>query len=275
MQNHHFSRVQPAITTRVNRLAVAGGALGIMALATIAMPSVAQAAEGFDGFKVYSPRVVKGETELEARGYYFADDNPNVDQTNAGRVAIGHAFTRYWATELYGAYESTPGNVPQYEVEWENRFQLTPQGKYWADVGALIELERPSPTKGNVPFEVRYGVLLEKQLSRYLATVNLFLVNQFGPNAGSETEFQYVARLRYRLSPRFAPDVEFFGAPGDLGGKGFAPGRKQQHQMGPGFAGQIKLADAKSLKYSGAVLFGVTPNSPQLTPVVRLEYEFY
>ncbi|MDA3922924.1 MAG: hypothetical protein PF501_19940 [Salinisphaera sp.] len=233
------------------------------------------AAESFDGYQIYSPNVVKGETEIEARGYYFADDHRGVDQTNSGRLAIGHAFTRYWASELYGTYASVPGNSPEYEVEWENRFQLTPQGKYWADVGALVELERASPTEGNEPFAVRYGVLLEKQLSHWVATLDLFLENQFGPNADNQTEFQYVGRLKYRLDRRFEPDVEFYGAPGAIGGEGFADLPAEQHQIGPGFSGALPLAGAKTFKYSTALLFGATRTSPDVTPVVRVEYEFY
>lgn len=241
----------------------------------LAVPASGLAAESFDGFQIYSPTIVKGETELEFREFYFADNRRAVDETNSGRIGIGHAFTDYWATEVYGVYESVPGESPEYEIEWENRFQLTPQGKYWADVGALVELERANPDEGDEPFGVRYGLLLEKQVSRWVGTANLLLENQFGPNAEDETEFQYVARLKYRLSQRFEPDIEFFGAPGEIGGEGFEDSDEQQHQAGPGFAGKAALGGTAALKYSAALLFGLTQASPDVTPVVRMEYEFY
>lgn len=176
-------------------------------------------------------------------------------------------------TEVYGSYTKQPHHPPEYEVEWENRFQFTPQGKYWADVGGLVELERGSPTEGGQPFEIRYGLLLEKQVYRWVGTVNLFLENHFGPYARGQTDFQSVGRLRYLLNPRFQPDVEYYGAPGGIGR--FETLSRQQHDLGPGFAGVASLAGATSLRYSATLLFGLTPDSPNVTPVARLEYEFY
>ncbi|MES1956227.1 hypothetical protein [Salinisphaera hydrothermalis] len=245
---------------------------GVMAAGLLTLSGAADA-ESFDGYQIYSPSVTQGETEIEARQFYYGDSDNTVNQTNSGRIAIAHAFTSYWATELYGVYESKPKQSPEYAVEWENRFQLTPTGKYWLDVGALLEIEREALGERNEPFNIQYGVLLQKQVQQWVATLNVTLENQIGPNASGDTELLYRGRLSYRLGRRFQPDVEFYSAPGPL--SEFEKSSEQQHQIGPGFAGSASLGSGSSFNYSTAVLFGATSSSPDVTPVVRLEYEFF
>lgn len=232
------------------------------------LPSTAQAAE----YKIYSPYVVLGENELEARAYYNQDDLNAVDGTGAYKFAFGHAFTDFWATEIYAELEHESGETEFEAVEWENRFQLTPQGKYWADFGLLAEAE--FATESGHPHELKFGPVIEKAFGRTVATVNLFVEREFGPHAEDETELAYAARIRYRLDPRFEPSLEIYGSPGDI--SGFEPGDEQRHQIGPGFYGQTHLAGSQKIKYSAAALYGITDaGSPNWTFVVRLEYEFY
>lgn len=243
-------------------------ALALIAATLLSLAPAAQAAE----YKIYSPYVVLGENELEARAYVNQDDNDEVDGSGAYKFAFGHAFTDYWASEIYGEFEHEDGETEFESVEWENRFQLTPQGKYWADFGLLAEAE--FATESNHPHELKVGPMIEKSFGTTVATVNLFLEREFGPNSDNETEFGYAARLRWRLDPRFEPSIEIYGSPGDIGE--FAPRGEQRHQIGPGFYGQMPLGDGQKLKYSAAVLRGLTDTgSPNWTAVVRFEYEFY
>ncbi|HET7587899.1 MAG TPA: hypothetical protein VFL45_07475 [Gammaproteobacteria bacterium] len=247
------------------------GALLPLALITAglaALPSAAQAAE----YKVYSPYVVLGESEIEARTYFNQDDLNAVDGTGALKLAYGHAFTDFWATEIYAEVEHEEGETEIEAIEWENRFQLTPQGKYWADVGLLAEAE--FATESGHPHELKFGPLIEKSFGRMVATVNLYVEREIGPNAEDETELGYAARLRYRLNPQFEPSLEIYGSPGEVGE--FAPKGQQRHQIGPGFYGQVHLSGARKIKYSAAVLYGITDTgSPNWTYVVRFEYEFF
>ncbi|WP_111748518.1 hypothetical protein [Salinisphaera orenii] len=257
-----------SITTRTLCTLSAGTvALGLFAA------SAAVNAESFDGYKVYSPSVTKGETEIEAREFYLSDDDNAVDETHSGRFAIAHAFTSYWATELYGVYESEPGEDTEYEAEWENRFQLTPTGKYWLDLGALVEIERGELSESDQPYSVQYGLLFEKQIQDWVATLNLSLENEVGSNASDDTNFLYRGRVRYRLNEYFQPDVEFYSAPGPV--SDLRTSSEQQTQVGPGFSGETSLGSGSSLSYSTALLFGANSSSPDVTPVVRLEYEFF
>ncbi|MDN5938802.1 MAG: hypothetical protein L0H83_09075, partial [Salinisphaera sp.] len=205
-------------------------------------------------YKVYSPTVEYGETEIEARAYVNQDNDEEVDNSGAFKIAYGHAFTDFWMSEVYAEVEHEENTTTLEAIEWENLFQLTPRGKYWADFGLLAELELA--TRSGHPHAFKIGPLIEKSFGRAVATVNLFLEREFGPNRSDETEFSYAARLRWRLDPQFEPAIEIYGAPGAV--DDFATSDEQRHQIGPGFYGETNLGGAQKLQYSSAVLYGIT-----------------
>lgn len=251
----------------------AGFGVGTACLALLAgLPAVPQTAAAAE-YKVYSPHVEQGETEIEARSYYNIDDNSQVDGARAYKLSVGHAFTNFWASEVYANFGRPGDGSTQLEaVEWENIFQLTPQGKYWADFGLRAEGE--FPTQNGNPYELKIGPLIEKAFGRTVATVNLFAERQFGSNASNDTEFGYAARVRYRLNSFFEPALEAYGSPGFI--EDIAPGDEQRHQIGPGFYGEKHLGmSGQAIKYSAAALRGITnAGSPDWTLIARFEYEF-
>ncbi len=251
----------------------AGLSTGTISLALLAglaaVPRFAAAAD----YKIYSPHVEKGESEIEARGYYNIDNNEELDGSRGYKFLVSHAFTSFWATEVYTNFEREDDqNTKLQAVAWENIFQLTPQGKYWADFGLRVEGE--FPTQDGNPYELQIGPLIEKAFGRTVVTVNLYVEREFGSNSSNDTEFGYSARVRYRLNPFFEPAVEAYGAPGYI--ENLAPGHKQRHQIGPGFYGQVNLGNGgQEFEYSAAVLHGITgAGSPNWTFVTRLEYAF-
>lgn len=247
---------------------------GAASLAVLAGLAAAPRAATAGEYKVYSPHVEQGETEIESRSSYNIDDSDKVDGSRAYKLAVGHAFTNFWASEVYGVFKhgGGGGDTKLEAVEWENIFQLTPQGKYWADFGVRAEGE--FPTRDGNPYEFQIGPLVEKAFGRTVATVNLYVERQFGSNAVHDTEFGYSARLRYRLNSFFEPALEAYGSPGYI--ENFAPSNKQRHQIGPGFYGQAHLGNGgQKIKYSAAALRGITDaGSPDWTLVTRFEYEF-
>src|SRR5437763_477690 len=58
----------------------------------LAMQSPALAVDG----KVYSPRVVKGEAELEYAGTRSFDSNKDKNDIQQNEFSIGYGFTDYW-----------------------------------------------------------------------------------------------------------------------------------------------------------------------------------
>lgn len=241
-------------------------AQALTTIGLIALPSAAYA-----GHKIYSPDVEQGETELEFRGHNNQDNDNAVDGTGEYLFGVGHGFTPFWFSELYAVFEYEHGDHDIEAVEWENIFQLTQTGKYWADFGLLTELE--FSVQGSA-HEFKIGPLIEKSFGRWVATVNLFLAHEFGQSSGDETELEYSARLLYELNEYFEPAIEIYGSPGPIGD--FESGDEQKHQIGPAFYGEIPLGnDDGEIEYSGAALAGITDKgSPDWTFVLRTEYAF-
>ena len=244
-------------------------ALGVAALAgalAVSMPQSSEAAP----FKVYSPRVVKGENEIEYRGFHDFDKDESRDGGEKHAFAVGRGFTDYWFSELYSVYAKEPGASFKHDAfEWENLFQLTEQGEYWADFGLLTEYELTD----HGPDEIALAPIIEKTVDRWVGTLNLFFERQVGSEAGSGTTFAYAARVKYLLNPRFEPAIEAFGEPGRINQSGRFNG--QEHWVGPAFYGRYGLGQGKAILYSASYLFGETSASSDSRAILRLEYEFY
>ena len=223
-------------------------------------------------FKVYSPIVERGVTEIEYSGFRDFDRRNEVNHSQTHKLAIGHGFTDNWASEVYVEFEKEGDETLKVEsYEWENLFQLAPQGKYWADTGLLVEYEHPA--QSGDPGKLTLTPLIEKELSsRLIATLNLGFTYETGGNAEPGTTFSYAARLKYNLDPRFEPALEFFGEPGRIS---HFPGTSEQaHWIGPAFYGKMKLDHGHALLYSAAALFAATSAASDTRGVVRVEYEF-
>jgi len=230
------------------------------------VPHAARAAD----YQVYSPTVVRGEQEVETRGFTSWGTGPDTGAQKGVKFAYARAFTNWWATELYATSEQEYGETLKLEeFEWENRFQLTPQGKYWVDVGLLNENE--IPRFGNDPYEIKVGPVFEKDIGRFSARLNLLAAHQYGTNAQPGVELEYRARLEYRWRRLLSPIVEAYGQPvGRIGNYGHP-----RHQVGPGVTGRIRVGAGRSLRYGVVALFGASHAAADGTLVLRLEYEFY
>ncbi len=56
-------------------------------------------------FKVYSPIVESGVTEIEYRGFRDFDRRSEVDHSQTHKLGIGRGFTENWASEVYVEFE--------------------------------------------------------------------------------------------------------------------------------------------------------------------------
>ena len=245
--------------------------LNTLLLTTVAGATLTTADKARAGdYQVYSPNVVKGEKEIEARAYNSWGTTADTGARKAVKAAAGFIPTDYWFTELYATAEQEPGEkLKVEEAEWENRFQFTPQGKYWADLGLLSEVE--IPRYSHDPYEVKVGPIIGKDFGRISALLNLVMAHQYGTNAESGVEVSYRSRLMYRYSRSLSPVIEAYGQPvGRIGYWG-----QPRHQIGGGVAGMWALGAGKNLRYSAVLLFGGTRAAADETAVARLEYEFF
>lgn len=217
-----------------------------------------------DDFIVYSPHVIAGQSEIELRGYGVTDGRSDYDGERAAELSVAHAFTGWWKPELYLAeYEKEPGAGGKLVgYEFENTFQFTEPGEYWADLGLLASYGHP---KGGGPGELEVGPLIEKTVGRFDHRVNLIWERHIGAGAESKTEFRYSYAGTYAVSKAFRPGIEAYGRPDD-----------HAYQAGPVVAGEWHVPHTMgNVEYRVGVLLGINAAAPRHTWVAQLEYEFF
>jgi high-affinity iron transporter len=239
-------------------------AIGVCAVYGLLVPRSAHAAH-----VVYSPVVEEGEIALELRGHYDFDSRDDVDGSQQYKLDLEYTPTAWWRTEVLGEWEREPGeSIEATEVAWENVFQLTPQGKYWMDFGVLAEYAHSLEDDGEDALEL--GLLGEKQFSSTVLTANLIFEREF--EGGADTEMEFAARYRWRVSEALEPGFELYSGLGDWGANGRM--HDHEHQLGPSVMGKLRSGQRTAFKYEAAVLFGLTEESPDNTVRFLLEYEF-
>ena len=221
---------------------------GLAALTTLATGT---AFAGVD--KVYDPYVEQGEVELEARGVHGLDSGEYKT-----KVGIGYGVTSRWFVEGYLIGEKEDGDFEVEEGELENKFQLTEQGQYWADLGLLIELEKVFDEDA---WEVKAGPLVTKQFGDVVATGNLLFEKKFGDDV-TESEWETLgsAQLKYRLSPNLEPGIEYYGD-------------EDTHAVGPVLLGANPFG-MEHVKWEAGLLFGLNDETEDSILRWQLEYEF-
>lgn len=218
--------------------------------------------------KVYSPYVEKGELELEYQGTYGVDNEKPKDGEQENKFGVGYGFTNYWFSELYANEARPSGSDQPYsleELEWENRFQLTEPGEYWADFGFLAEYEMPI-ADSHAPDEMQVLALIEKDYDKFATVLNLGFVREIGENSAPSIEAVANMSARYRWMPEFEPGIEIynnFGHVNDFNGY-----RNQEHQIGPVAYGNL----GHGFSYDVGYLFGPRNDAPDGEFKVVLEY---
>lgn len=218
-----------------------------------------------DDFIVYSPDVAATQSEVELRSYQFDDPRAQFSGGNAAELSVAHAFNGWWKPELYLAqYQNTPGNGGRLiGYEFENTFQLTPAGKYWADLGLLASYEYK--TAAHLSDAVEFGPLIEKAAGRFTHIVNLIWEKPVLAGASSKYEFRYSYQGTYALTAALRPGVEFYGRPSD-----------RAYQAGPVVAGEWHLpGTASNLEYRVGAVIGLNAAAPRRTWLAQIEYEFF
>jgi len=217
-----------------------------------------------DDFIVYSPYVIASQSEIELRGYHYTDSRPDIGGS-AAEMSIAHGVNDWWKPEFYVLeYQQSPGSRAGLQgYEFENTFQLTPPGKYFADLGFLAAYEHN--TVSGVPNAAEFGPLLEFTSGRFAHIVNLIWEKQVGAGASGHYEFRYSYSGTYAMSQAFKPGLEAYGR-----------GADHAYQAGPIVTGEFHLPGTTSnLEYRVGVVLGINSDAPRQTWLARLEYEFF
>jgi hypothetical protein len=232
-------------------------------LLLLSLLATAGAVRADDDFIVYSPYVTEGQSEIEFRSHQQFDADPDLSNERAYVFSVSHSFTDWWRPEVYvGSYEREAGGPDQLQgYEFENTFQLTDQGEYWADMGFLASYEdNTQPGQNDV---LEFGPLFEKHIGRIDQRLNFIWEKEVGSGADRHYEFRGGYAASYEFSPMIAAGFEAYYRPDDVA-----------HQIGPTLSGEFASSRGNELEYSIAYLFGLNKGAPNRTLALRLEYEF-
>jgi hypothetical protein len=226
-------------------------------------------------FKVRSPIVTYREFEFEHNGSVTLDRKDELNRDQSYTYSLGLGVLYFWKIELEGETESPPGSTLTYEATTvENYFQLTPQGKYWADFGFFFEYSHGA--QNGSTNDVVFGPMVQKEttgLGKYdlLHTLNVFFEREVGSHSTNRTGFLTAWQSRVLLDPLFEPGFEIYGGIEDLRRAGKL--NDQQYNVGPMFAGSYSLAPYGTLRYELGYLCGLTSSFPRGVIRWRFEYE--
>jgi hypothetical protein len=237
---------------KINHLS---GLIGLGIVCGLLSPLNAQA-DGLAIDKVYHPYVQPLERELEFRWLNYDAESSNSNQIY--RLGYGQSFSQYWFFEAYiiGGRKANDFQADAYELE--AKVQLTEQGEYASDWGALFELEKE--TDQDI-WEAKATLLIESQWNKTVLATNLGLSLESGSDIQSELETSLAMQLRYRYARVFEPAVELYLAQDTFG-------------IGPMVMGEQKFGIRKKLHWELGVIAGISDETPDATLKALAEFEF-
>ncbi len=218
---------------------------------------------------IYTPAVEYGEKEIDLKGGTARKgDDPS---ESAASIGFGYGAKERWFTEVYLKYKRENNeNIKHDAIEWENKFQLTEIGEYPADVGFLVELERPRDHAEG--WEVKWGPLFETDFEKIQLNANALFKRSYRAETRSETQFLYQWQAKYRWLPQFEFGLQGFGEMGKW--NHWATADERSHRAGPAVFGKLPLGGRRAIKYNAAWLLSTSKATPDHTFRMQVEYEF-
>jgi len=229
------------------------GMFSILVLNAISHVSVA---DGIVVDKVYHPYVVANEREVEWR---FLSSQTDTANRLAQRIGFGYSVAENVAVEAYIIGErdgQQDFDISAFEIE--TRWMITEQGQYWADWGAVFELERNTLVNS---YEVSAGLISEKEFDKTSLTLNLFLIYEKGTQIGSEFETEFRAKYRYRYMPEIQPAIELYAGEDFFG-------------IGPAIMGVHRFKGQEQIKWEAGFITEVANSGKDHSFRLSVEYEF-
>jgi len=251
----------------MNKAVLRSGALCALGFAVCTLSRVALAGPS----DYVLPAVVEeGEREIDFKaGSERLRGGAHQDQESIG---LGFGVNNRWFTEGYAIWHKEAGGSRRFDAwEWENRFQLTETGRHAADLGMLLEIERPQDRGAG--YELRWGPLLQADLTPTLqANLNVIIEQHVDADVATKPELGYQWQLKVRWKPAFEYGLQGFGDFGPW--NRWEAGSLQPHRLGPAVFGTLRAGGHRKLKYNAALLIGLTDGAAVNTLRAQLEYEF-
>jgi len=254
---------------RIIRATATAGRIGSAVIAALVMISGWAPQAKAEDLKIRSPIIEAHELEFE--------NNFVLGRSKTFIHELEYGFTDWLKLGVETEFAADPGQGLHYDATaLEGFLQLTPQGKYWADLGIFVEYEQTGRTGD--PRSLIIGPMVQKEVQlsgvSMLNTVNLFLTKQMGASSVGPPGLFVAAQSRVRLDPHFEPGIEYYGII-SLGDHGDEP----RHRLGPAFAGRVGFRELGldapgGIKYDAAYLHGVAGEVDPNTFRIRIELEF-
>ncbi|MFT6269832.1 MAG: hypothetical protein ACJAVV_002659 [Alphaproteobacteria bacterium] len=225
----------------------------VIALGIFGIPVLA---DGIVVDKVYHPYVIANEREVEWRLMSSQTDKFN---RLAQRLGLGYSVAENVAVEAYiiGERDSNQDfDISAYEIE--ARWMITEQGQYWADWGAVFEIERNTLVNS---YETSVGIISEKEFEKTSLTLNLFLIYERGSQIKNEFETEFRAKYRYRFMPEIQPAIEIYAGENFFG-------------IGPAIMGVHRFEGQEQIKWEAGFISELSNSGKDHTFRFSIEYEF-
>jgi hypothetical protein len=209
--------------------------------------------------KVYNPYVQLLEKEIEYRALYQQDSSAAPDGRWRHTLGYGQALSERLFAEVYLLGIDQPGQSFELEAyEAELKWQLTEQGEFNNDWGVLFELERE---RSEDIWEASSSLIVLHEWPRWVATVNLALIYEWGGDIDNEWETALSGQLRYRNSERLEPAIEFYQGQDTQG-------------IGPVLTGLWRPGSGRKLYWEFGAILGTNTDTSDVNWKLTLEYEF-
>lgn len=151
------------------------------------------------------------------------------------------------------------GSTDTSGYEFENTFQLTAPGEYWADVGLLASYAyNKQPGSAN---SIEFGPLFEKLSGHIDQRLNLVWQRPIGSGDSGTNEFRSSYSISYNMDynrATFSPGIEAYYRPSD-----------NANQVGPVLYGELRTDAGSELEYSIGVVYGLNQDAPAKTFLAR------
>jgi hypothetical protein len=222
-------------------------------------------------FQVRSPLVDYQEIEVEHNGSVTFDKrNSGKSNDQSYTTSIGYGVTQWWKTEFEAELGAAPGENLRYNATtWENTFQATEQGEYWADLGFFAEYSHAASRRD--PESITFGPIAQKEIGNTLHTLNVLFGKEIGHGRTDATDLSVAWQSRWRLNQYAEPGIEYYADIPDLQNPGKSA--EQQHRIGPVLVGLVAFAPYGKIKYEAGYLVGLTRATERGTLRWKLEYE--
>jgi hypothetical protein len=237
---------------------------------------LAAAVIGGCGFQVRADDLKIRDPIIEPRELEF-ENNFTLGRSKNAVSEFEYGFNDWLKLGVEGELAADPGHGFHYDATAVEGFlQLTPQGKYWADLGLFAEFENTA--RQGDPRNLTFGPLVQKEVRLFgldtLHTANALFTKDLGAASVGPPSMLMAVQSRARLDPHFEPGYEYYGSI-TLGAHGDTP----QHRIGPMFAGRAGFRELGvnlpgGVRYDAAYLRGLNDATDPSTVRVRAEFEF-